>query len=136
MDFFEVIARRKLNAPPEWKWCRLEWIEPDAMLVTGGVPRIYVRGPRKGQPKWGGVTREQCVVTEAERRAEWASYEASTGLCYNCCGEARTLYRWSKDSGTEYRECRRCTGTGKAPAASISDVEPSSLAKAEVSKPA
>jgi len=38
-------------------------------LITGGVPRLITRGPRKGQPTWDRTDSKKCVVSSAECEA-------------------------------------------------------------------
>lgn len=108
--FYTEVARRKLSAPPEWLWCRLEAIGHDT-LVEGGIPRPVTRGKNKGSKSWRGVERSRCVVTKAELDAEHADYEQTTGRCWMCLGESKTI-RSASARGNTYSECSRCKGTG------------------------
>lgn len=111
-----AVARRKVNAPEGWKIGRWEVIgDTRDVLVHGCVPGVFQRGPRKGQPKFNGITMQACVVTDAEERAEHARYEAETGLCGDCGGERQVWAGWHHIEGTRYRPCRRCAASGRAP---------------------
>ena len=62
-------ARRKLGASAGWlfKSSRVIGTGPSRMyLVTGAVPRVITRGPRKGQGTFGGVALDEVVITPAE----------------------------------------------------------------------
>ena len=62
-------ARRKLGAPAGWlfKSSRVIGTGPTrTYLVTGAVPRVITRGPRKGQGTFGGVALDEVVITPAE----------------------------------------------------------------------
>lgn len=114
-NFYEIIARRKLSVGPEWRWCNLQAIGPDATKIEGGVPKMRTRGPRKGSYSWRGIKLDVCVVTDAEMRAEKRDYESFTGNCHHCLGEKQTVAGVSRENGTTYMTCNRCKGTGLAP---------------------
>lgn len=115
-SFYENIARRKLEKPPEWMACIWERIGPDASKIEGGLTTPILRGKRKGKPKWIGPRRnfDACIVTDEEIRREKTSYEASTGRCAECLGEGKVIYSISVTDGTKNRDCSACKGTGKA----------------------
>lgn len=110
------VARRKLAPLPEgWEVFRFQRMGPDATLLTGGVPRILTRGPRKGRKQWSGG-HLTVAVTDAEVAAEHARYEATTGHCGDCFSTGRVWDRWSAGEGSSTKPCARCAGTGVAPA--------------------
>jgi hypothetical protein len=116
MNFYESVAKRKLGIEsPEWMWCNLQRIGPDATKVEGGVPKLLTRGKRKGLPAWKGIPLDVCIVTDAEFKAEKETYETTTGNCYACCGTKQVLASWSSTEGTAYDPCRRCNATGLKP---------------------
>lgn len=111
----ESVARRKIGARAGFQFYRWECIGDD-MLLTGCVcDSVYTRGPRRGKPKYDG-TPIQAVVTEVELNAERRRYEEETGQCSDCLGAAKTLAS-AGVSGTTYRPCSMCRGTGKATSA-------------------
>lgn len=112
--FWAVVAKRKVGGGDGWEWCSSEAVGRD-FLIKGGVPTIVTRGKAKGRKRWKGVPLDRALVSRDEFDAEAARYEAETGNCRECRGAGKTAYRWSKDEGTSYRECRSCGGTGKAP---------------------
>jgi hypothetical protein len=114
LKFHEAIARRKLNASPDWQACVFTRIGPDAIRLDGAVPKFMTRGPRKGQPTWKGMKLAACVVTDAEAQAEFAAYEASTGNCSQCQGSARIVSGWNVKDGATYCACPKCNGSGRA----------------------
>ena len=110
----ENIGRRKLNAPSHFEWFRWEVIGPDAVKLTGCVSSgPYMKGPRKGRPKYDGQ-RQEVVITDGEVAAEVARYEAETGLCGKCMGDGRAFASWDHITGTKWKDCHACIGTGKA----------------------
>jgi len=110
----ESVARRKLAPLPEgWEPWKYERVGPDATMVTGSVPRILTRGKNKGQKRWPKPG-QAVVVTDAERDAEFARYEAETGVCGKCFGRGEESAGWHYKTGTKYRTCRRCKGSGGA----------------------
>jgi hypothetical protein len=118
-DALSAVARRKLNAPPEWEWYSARVLTPtDDTLVEGNVPLRRKDGSaRKGHARWEGVVGQQCVVTRAEIDAATAEYEATTGNCSSCAGSGETISSVSVQDGTRYRPCRKCNGSGHPSAA-------------------
>lgn len=122
-DFHAMAARRVHGLPDEWE-PRIYQVLGDARQtlgysLTGAVPvGVISRGPRKGRLKWPpkGQLRE-VIITPADLAAATAEWVAATGLCPKCGGEGRIAWRVSVAHGTEYRPCKACGGTGKAPAA-------------------
>lgn len=106
----ETVARRKIGGIAGFQFYRWECIGDD-MLLTGCIcDAVYVRGPRKGRPKFDG-TPMQAVVTEAELRAERRRYERETGKCSDCLGSAAQIVSTGL-SGRTYRPCPECGGSG------------------------
>lgn len=116
MIFVEEVAKRKLNAPADWRMFAWELVgKTNDVIITGGVPvGEYKKGPRKGNPKWE-MPGEKVVVTRAEEVAEKQAWEASTGHCAECQGTKQQWAGWSNQSGTRYKPCTRCKATGNAP---------------------
>lgn len=101
-------------------WQVYSWESLDGgSLVTGCVPAgIYVRGPRKGQPRFSHPDckeRRKVVVSSSEMDLAAESYETETGKCWNCKGGGKVFKSWSVDEGVSHRVCDRCNGTGEAP---------------------
>jgi len=115
--FFHVrVVRRKLGKGLEWIPYRWELVGKDDAIITGGIPtKRKTRGPRKGDWDWTGVQAERCVVTQSEFQAEMSAYEAESGKCSHCFGDAREWCGWSLAEGTKWRPCSRCGATGEAP---------------------
>lgn len=86
VDHLSNLAARKLGKPG-WRWCKSE-AATGGFVLTGAVPRLLERGPRKGQPTWAGVPLERVILTRAEvdaevrgegaRREEQAAHDAAT----------------------------------------------------------
>lgn len=112
ISFYEMVARKKLDAPPDWQACNFKVIGVDTLL-EGAVPKIRTRGPRKGQPTWRGMKLQQVVVTQAELDAERKLYEKTTGNCSECTGSGEVVWSVSSTEGTKYRPCPKCAATGK-----------------------
>jgi len=117
VDFFEVVARKKLGVGEGWRWCKSEAIgEPPnhEFLIEGGVPKTLKSGPNKGKTSWKGVPLLKCVVTRLDLEKARAQYEATTRTCWQCQGSKQTIASSSRTDGNTYRECTRCGGTGEA----------------------
>ena len=117
-----IAARRVHGLPDEWE-PRIYKVLGDCRQtlgysLTGAVPVGAIsRGPRKGRPKWPPRwSWWEVIITPADLAAATAEWVAATGLCPRCGGEGRTVRSVSITSGTEYRTCQACGGTGKAPA--------------------
>lgn len=63
-----VIAARK-SGIPGWMWMRSELVGDD-FVVEGGVPRVVMSGPSKGQMTLKGQPTTKVIVTRAELDAE------------------------------------------------------------------
>jgi hypothetical protein len=85
----------------------------DDLVLTGSVPRILTRGPRKGKRKWEGKG-TSVVVTRAEVDAQSARYIAETGNCPECYGEGEVFSSWHKDEGVTKKQCPDCKGSRRA----------------------
>lgn len=113
----EAVAERKLGSPIGFVWYAWECLDDDSVLLTGCVSSgVYEKGPKKGRPKYDGQTKK-VVVTEAERVAERARYEAETGNCAECGGDGKMFAGWHHITGDKWRPCVFCEETGKARAA-------------------
>ena len=111
IDFMTICARKKLGNA-EWQWCTSERVE-GGFLVTGGVPGVYKSGKKKGRTKWPKKSEcDRIIVTLEDRDAAIVEYEKETGKCAWCEGSGKTLSRWSRDRGSEFRQCEKCDGTG------------------------
>lgn len=119
IQHMDVVAIAK-SGVEGWEPFKYEMIGKDS-LITGGVPRILTKGPRKGRKTWDGAG-TAVVVTKDEVEAEAARYTAETGNCATCYGEGKVFASWHHIEGTTYRECNVCTGTGKAPQGEVKGI--------------
>lgn len=108
--FAEEVVRAKLNAPPEWKAYRWKMIGQDVCEVTGGIQKATGK-------KWGGVKKrphhgkEYAHISEIEVARK--EYEKN-GDCAECLGTGQLMKSWSSESGTTFKGCSKCAGTGKS----------------------
>lgn len=122
-DHWSEYARQTLGLHDHWQWYSIER-DPDGVAMpkdvtklTGCVPTIKTRGPDKGEPNWRRPLpgTHRVVWIERDKFDAWLlEWERKTGKCHRCYGKGQVIRRWSKDEGTEYRDCDRCGGTGKA----------------------
>lgn len=68
-EVWNVLARKLLGRSEEWTWVRLEALNDEQCLVTGGVPRKLKSGPNKGKITWRDAILESCVIRFADARA-------------------------------------------------------------------
>jgi len=94
-------------------WTPFLWqaIGEDAVLITGGVSRPLLSGPRKGKPTWP-KPHEQVVVTDTEIKIYERRYEQKTGKCAQCDGTGQIWIGWSAGGGHRYRSCSRANCDG------------------------
>lgn len=114
IDHIDTVACRKMNHLPGWEPYAWETIGTDGIKVTGGIPRILTRGNRKGQKKWDGKG-DIVIVVKYEIDAEESRYETETGKCHNCMGTGDVVAGVSVETGTRYKPCNRCNGSGASP---------------------
>jgi hypothetical protein len=116
VDLMSLQASRLLGIPG-WTAKRFESIEPDSVLLTGGVyTETFKTGPRKGRTNYSkpvSGTARIFVLSRASMRAFDREWEAETGKCVRCQGGGRRVTGWSAVDGTTYRECTDCKGSGK-----------------------
>lgn len=115
-----LMLQRMFNLPPEWQVCGIKTLDPNRLglgiIYEGAVPLgVYKKGKREGQTKWPPA--KACrtfTVLKAEIDAFRASWEKETGICSACFGKGKNAFRIPAKSDDDYRECKRCQGTGKA----------------------
>lgn len=108
----DKIAQRK-SGIEEWEACSWEKLDGDDCLVTGGIPRLIKSGKNKGRKTWRDSSITIFCVTKEELSDERKRYEKETGLCSYCFGDGKTIKSWNVKTGTEYKDCNNCNGTGK-----------------------
>lgn len=115
VDLLNLQASRALGIP-DWEAYSFRCVEPNGILMEGGVFRARItRGKRKGRPNYDKPepgTKRTVVITDRDAFA--AAWEVETGKCRDCTGTRVTL-KSAGVSGTFWRTCRRCNGTGLAP---------------------
>jgi hypothetical protein len=103
VDHLLNIARRKTNRPT---------------AVTASWEALGEPGHHDGvrmeiaddNVTWGN--RETVLVDRREEDAEPARYEAETGKCGLCGGDGQEWRGWNRETGSRWRECKRCNGMG------------------------
>jgi hypothetical protein len=108
IDFINRVVQRKTGIE-KWEWFRAENIDGN-FLVHGGVPTLDKNGNRK----WDRKAADKHIIGGTEFEAEKIFYEQETGHCRDCCGNGTVVAGWPKDTGTRYKPCKRCGGTGEA----------------------
>ena len=116
-DWFNIVARKKLSAPPEWQWFRIEAIRKDGeythdAMVTGAVP-LGVK--KNGDIRWPPEkVSDRITVRDFEVQQAKAEYEYETGKCAECEGEGAVLHSVSVTEGRKTKPCPKCNATGRA----------------------
>jgi hypothetical protein len=116
----EEHAREFMGLPKEWTAYGWECYptagrkETTAYLVTGAC---FQGKTTEGKPDIRIAEVEGTVATVALPKAvhkRWlADRETRTGKCSGCDGSGREVALWSSSTGTTYRPCSDCGGTGK-----------------------
>lgn len=117
-------ARERAGMPPEWSWYHLETFPhsrgsepPLCFIVKGAVAPLKQRGPGAGKlrnwKKRDPATDTTVYIKPEEHLAWLAAYEARTGNCFNCQGTKQEAAGWNIATGTTWRSCSRCKGSGK-----------------------
>jgi hypothetical protein len=111
----DTVANHKLaamgKAHKDFKWYAFECVGPDIMFTGAVVTGIVSKGPRKGRPRYARES-IRVVVTDAECDAAYLRYEAETGKCGDCVGKGEVFTSWNHLTGSKYRECSKCHGSG------------------------
>ena len=115
-NFDNLAAQHRHNLPATWQWRQIKMLDGGFIELNGSIPiGTYQRGPRKSRPKFPThSTYQRVIITRddvADARRRW---EDETGLCSWCGGSGQETARVSVKTGTTYRACRACSGTGKA----------------------
>lgn len=110
--FMGLAAFKKLM-PTDPSFQFLNWRgREDGHHLEGGPTRLITRGKRKGMPTFCGE-KVTVIVQPNEIEAEERAYESSTGYCAECVGSGRVFAKWDHKTGTWFRACQKCGGTGK-----------------------
>ena len=115
-DIHTLAARRVHGLPDDWLPRIYSALDRGlGFELRGSVPiGTYSRGPRKGRPKWPRLAElQRVVITADEVRQARIWWENETGLCSYCGGSGHQVESIGI-SGTTYRQCISCDGTGKA----------------------
>jgi hypothetical protein len=115
-DIHTLAARRVHGLPDDWLPRIYSALDRGlGFELRGSVPiGTYSRGPRKGRPKWPRLAElQRVVITADEVRQARIWWENETGLCSYCGGSGHQV-KSIGISGTTYRQCISCDGTGKA----------------------
>lgn len=109
-DFFNLYAVEKLGAPEGWRWVTLEVVKSDGPKDFRRMEgAIY---PERQWKKRDRSTVRNYIYDSREFRTWCVAYAAERGKCWNCWGSGQELASCGV-SGTTYRTCHECKGTGK-----------------------
>ena len=111
-DILSIIALRKLNLSEPWSSCGWKRMDPDGLIVRVAQEVILKSGPRKGKKVWRGEERE-VFASYAEITATELAWEKEHDTCHQCGGDGQMWAGWNHETGTRYRECDVCVGSGK-----------------------
>jgi len=108
----EIFARRLLGMPDTWEVFRFQteghgvpkdWYEFEGCIPIG-----------KGKLKYRkGTDRAHVMFSREQIDAFIPQWEQETDKCSDCLGAGQTVAGWSRETGTRYRPCDKCRGTGR-----------------------
>lgn len=112
-----MFIRQKYDLPPEWRWFLFSSSPdevPDGMVkYVGNV----ISSKKNGKPNYQKRDKpaDKTVFVVIAEFKVWEQSEADRlGVCVNCWGTKVEWAGWSKEDGTWYRPCRKCSvGTGR-----------------------
>lgn len=114
--------KSRYDIPDGWAIYKWKGVgRPSRYELTGIVPRLYTRGPRKGMPNYGGgdkTTKATYTVILTEYDAWCEQWERDNQSCMACLGIGLVVASRHIVGVTEYcvgADCPRCAGTGVAP---------------------
>lgn len=124
VDFYHEHAKqRDPTLSPEWEPYLYEVIgdhrDRNASLIkiTGAVAPLVSRGPNRGRRNWRRMQRDtvrEFFFTADDHDLFVDEWERTTDRCKRCFGYGKEVQSVGV-SGTTYRKCRRCHGTGERP---------------------
>lgn len=124
-QLLEMQARERAGMPDTWRifrWeCFPKTFRPEDVIyieLSGAVVPPKLAGKYKGQPNWRRRDRstERTIVITIPDANKWASeWSARTGKCDNCTGSGKVFHSWNHETGTTYKTCRMCEGSGLQP---------------------
>jgi hypothetical protein len=101
IDWFNIIARRKLPAGDDWQWRDSESVV-GGFLLTGSISK-----EKNGKTVWSKPL-QKVFISKDDIEAEHKKYTDTTGKCWNCEGTGQEVHGWSKERGIYCRPCRKC----------------------------
>jgi len=124
MAFIDRVEQNALERNPQpegfafYRWSCMPHQGPTLYYeVSGAIAPLLKSGPNKGRHNWKRMdkaTKRTFIIPVADQDAWDRRWSETTGKCLNCSGEGKTLARCGVNIPTEYRECFKCKGTGKA----------------------
>ena len=119
LNIIEDRLRRENNLPEDFSFCYWESFPKNGdriyIALSGSVCPPFKSGPRKGRPNRDKGTGYRTFNVTVETQRQWVSdWERETGKCAQCRGEGKTVAKCGVNIPTEYLECGKCKGSGKA----------------------
>lgn len=122
MDLLSEHAREKSGYGETWHAYSFECLPHNGsglfkyFAIRGAKTPLVTKGKRAGRPNWRQKDRstDELIIITPEEHEHWLSrWRQATGKCSECVGEGRTVASFG-GSGTTYRTCRICGGSGLA----------------------
>lgn len=116
VDHRANLAMRKIGAIPGfefYEWRCLDDPDGSVMLTGAVVTGTVTKGKRKGKKRWDETRKRVVIITDAEMLAERRRFEREEGKCAECGGDGQAFKSWNHETGTAWRTCVKCGGSGK-----------------------
>lgn len=110
-DLLEILAREKLGLPREWTVYRWQVVKRHGETIGTDLEGAL----QTGYLKWGKQGKVALYLSDEEAATLALAWEQRTGYCQRCMGRGETVASCGI-SGTTYRECSVCVGSGKSAA--------------------
>lgn len=115
-DYWNLYAVESLGAPAGWRWVTLdssEKVVPDGYAKVEGA--VCPSRGKYNLPDWKkrDVATQRVFFIRFDDFKVWQKeYAAARGKCYGCWGSGKEV-EGCGISGTRYRTCGKCGGSGK-----------------------
>lgn len=119
LKILENHLRKKHALPDDFHFYGWEWLANgkerfSILKLDGGICQPLRSGKRKGKPNYKTMTGQLTFFSTIREMEDLdIAYEIETGNCSVCMGDGKVIAGVSVADGTEYRQCSRCSGTGK-----------------------
>lgn len=98
--------------------------------IRGAIAPLKTRGKNKGHPNWCKLDKTTLreFITSIPKHEAWkVEWERKNHSCWRCHGQKQIVASISITTGTTYRPCPRCLGSGVFSPSQASTPEPAGV---------